>query len=131
MAENEVRVESSIGELFSRMTSDVSRLVQKEMQLAKVELKEETTKAVKAGGKFGAAALTGYLALLFASFALAFLLDQVMPRALAFTIVAVVYGIAAFVLAQQGKSDVKSVEALPETKETLKEDAQWAKTRNS
>jgi len=131
MADNDIRVESSLGDLFSRMTTDVSQLVQKEIQLAKVELKEETTKAAKAGGKCGAAALTGYLTVLFASFALAFLLDQWMPRAVAFAIVAVAYGIAAFVLAQQGKSDIKTVEPLPQTKETLKEDAQWAKTRNS
>ena len=122
----------SLGDLFSRLTGDLGTLVRQEMELAKAETKQEIAKAGKAGGQLGAAALTGYLALLFASFALAWLLDDVMPRSLAFFIVAAIYGIAAAVLAQRGRNQMKNVDPLPrQTVETLKEDVQWAKTRNS
>src|SRR4051794_22348349 len=95
--------DSSLGELFSQMTTDLSSLFRKEVELAKVETKQEVAQAGKAGGMLGGAALTGYLALLFASFALAWLLDSWMHPALAFLIVAVLYGIAAAILASKGR----------------------------
>jgi len=130
----DIRVEqpSSLGGLFSRMTEDLGTLVRKEVELAKVETKEEIAKATKAGGKLGAAALTGYFSLLFLSFGVAFLLAEIMPTWLGFTIVAVAYGIAAYVLMNRGREQLKTVNPVPEeTVQTLKEDAQWAKNRNS
>jgi uncharacterized membrane protein YqjE len=106
--------------------------MRKEVELAKVEIKEEAGQAAKAGGMLGAGALTAYLALLFSSLALAWLLDQWIPRALAFLIVGIVYGIAAAVLLSQGKNRLKAVRPVPEqTVETLKEDVQWAKAPKS
>jgi hypothetical protein len=47
-------------------------------------------------------------------------------------IIGVLWGIVAAVLARVGKKRLQAVNpALPETTETLKEDAQWVKTRNS
>jgi len=124
--------EKSLGELFSSMTADLSTLMRKEVELAKVEMKEEAGHAAKAGGILGAGALTAYLALLFSSLALAWLLDQWIPRALAFLIVGIIYGIAAAVLLSQGKNRLKAVRPVPEqTVETLKEDVQWAKAPKS
>jgi len=124
--------DKSLGELFSLMTADLSTLMRKEVELAKVELKEEAGHAAKAGGMLGAGALTAYLAVLFGSFAFAWLLDQWMPTALAFLIVAVLYGIAAAVLISKGRDRLKDVRPMPEqTVETLKEDAQWAKAQKS
>lgn len=130
--EADLRTENaSLGDLISRMTGDFSTLVRKEMELAKVETKEEITKAGKAGGKLGAAAITGYLALLFLSFAVVFLLDYWMPLPVAFLIVAVVYAIATAILGQNGRKQLKTVNPSPDqTVETLKEDVQWAKTLN-
>jgi hypothetical protein len=80
----------------------------------------------------GAGAFSAYLALLFVSFALAWLLDAVMPTALAFLLVAVVYGIAAAVLLPRGRDRLKAVHPIPEqTADTLKEDVQWAKAQKS
>lgn len=131
--DEEVRVEQgSLGSLFSRMTGDVSTLVRKELELAKVEIKEEAKAAGKASGKLGVAALTGYLSVLFASLAVAFLLDQLMPTSLAFAIVAILYGIAALVMARSGRRQLKTVNPRPEeTVETLREDVEWAKARKN
>jgi uncharacterized membrane protein YqjE len=123
--------DKSLGELISDMTSSLSSIFRKEIELAKVELKEEATKAGKGAGMLGGAALAGYLALLMASFALVFLLDEVMHTALAFLLVAVLYGIGAAVLQAKGRTQLKETPVLPETKRSLKEDAEWARTQRS
>ena len=126
------QADRSLGELVADMTGEISSLMRKEVQLAKVELKEEASRAGKAGGTLGAGAVTAYFALLFASLALAWLLDQAMPIALAFFIVAVLYGIAAAVLITRGRQQLKHVDPVPrQTVETLKEDVEWAKAQKS
>jgi hypothetical protein len=124
--------EKSLGELFSELTSDLSNLFRKEVELAKVETKEEVARAGKAGGMLGGGALAGYFALLFLSFALAWLLDEWMHPALAFLIVGLVYGVVAAVLALQGRARLQTVNPVPQqTVETLKEDVQWARAQRS
>ena len=125
------RPDASLGELFSEMTGDLSELLRKEVQLAKVEAKEEVGRAGKAAAMLGAAGLAGWLALVMLSFALAWLLDQAMNTALAFAIVGVVWAIAAAVLVTNGRRQLKTVEVLPQTQETLKEDMAWAKAQTS
>jgi uncharacterized membrane protein YqjE len=121
----------SLGSLVSRMAGDLGDIVRKEVELAKIEIKDEVSQASKAGGMFGGAAIAANMALLFVSIALALLLDKVMTSPLAFAIVGVVYAIAALVLAKSAQAKMKRLKTLPETKETIKEDVQWAKTRNS
>ena len=79
----------------------------------------------------GGAGLAGWMALIMLSFALAWLLDQAMNTALAFAIVGVVWLIVAAVLFAKGKRQMKSVQTLPQTKKTIKEDVQWAKAQTS
>jgi uncharacterized membrane protein YqjE len=122
----------SVGELLGRVTSDLSTLMRQEVELAKVEIKEEATKAGKASGTLVGAGLVGYLVLVFLSLALMFALDQVMPIGWAALITAVLLGIVAAVLFVVGRRQLKQVNPKPEqTVETLKEDVQWAKNRTS
>ncbi|MGX7824605.1 phage holin family protein [Actinokineospora sp. 24-640] len=126
------RQDESIGQLLSEATRDISELMRKELQLAKVEMREEARKASKAGGKLGAAAVIGYLALLLMSFAIAWGLSEVanMDVGWAFLIVAVLYGIAAAVLFTSGRKQLREVSPIPrQTVETLKEDAEWARAQ--
>jgi uncharacterized membrane protein YqjE len=126
------QADRSLGELFGEMTREVSDLMRKEVELAKVEIKEEVGRAGKAGGMLGAGAGAGYFALLFVSLALAWLLDQAMPIALAFFIVGALYGIAAAVLITRGREQIKRVDPVPrQTVDTLKEDAEWVKAQKS
>jgi len=113
------------------MTTDVSTLFRKEVELAKVELREEAKRAGRGAGMFAGAGLAGWMAILFVSFALAWLLDQAMNTALAFLIVGVIWAIAALILMSKGKKDIKKVEPLPQTVATLKEDVTWAKQQKS
>ncbi len=111
----------SLGELFSEMAGELGDLVRTEIELAKTETKEEVTKAGKAGGMFAGAGLEAYFMALFLSVALAYLLDAVMPLALAFAIVAVLHGIVAFVLYSKGRTQMKQVQPIPQTVESIKE----------
>ena len=114
--------EKSLGELVSDMTESLSSIFRKEVELAKVELKDEASRAGKGAGMLGGAALAGWSALMFASFALAWLLDEIMHTALAFLVVAIVYGIVAAVFGLRGKEELSDIEPLPETRASIQED---------
>lgn len=120
----------SLGELLGDATRDLSTLVRKEMELAKVEIKEEVAKAGKAGGMLGGTAIAALMSLLLLSFAAAWGLAEVVPEGVAFLVVGVVYAAVAAFLYFKGRAELQHVNPVPEqTVETLKEDAQWAKQR--
>jgi len=119
---------TTVGELVGEAASDLSRLMRLELELAKAEIKQEATKAGKGAGMLGGAGFAGYLAVLFLSLALMFLLHTFLPYGWAALIVAVLWGIVGAVLYSRGRAQLKAVSPKPEqTIETLKEDAQWAK----
>jgi putative superfamily III holin-X len=124
--------ERSLGELLSAMTSDVSLLVRKELELAKAETKDELRTAGRAAGAMGAAAFVGYLAVLMLSFAAAWGLSEVMAAGWAFLIVGVVYAVIGAVLFVQARARAREISPVPQqTVETLKEDVEWARARKS
>jgi uncharacterized membrane protein YqjE len=124
----EVR-EASIGQLTSQVTSDVSELFRQEIELAKTEIQQEARQAGKGAGMFGGAGVAAHLALLFASLALMFLLDEAIPIGWAAFVVAVIYvGIAAVLMAV-GRQEFRRVSGPSRTVETVKEDAQWLANR--
>jgi uncharacterized membrane protein YqjE len=124
--------DSSVGDLLGRVTTDLSTLMRQEVELAKVEIKEEATKAGKAGGMLAGAGAVGYLVLVFLALALMFALDAAMPIGWAALVTAVLLGIVATVLFVLGRKQFQQVNPKPEqTVETLKEDVQWAKNRSS
>ena len=85
--------------------------MRQELELAKAEVKQEATTAGKAAGMLGAAGFAGYMTLLFASIALWWALANGMDEGWAALIVAVLWGIAAAVLAIIGKKRMASVRA--------------------
>lgn len=122
----------SLGDLVGQLSSDLSRLVRQEITLAKTEAKEEATAAGKGIGLLGGAGVAGDIALIFVSLTVMFALDAVMPIAWAALIVTVVWAVAAAVLAQAGRKQLRQVPPpLDETTQTLKEDAQWARSLKS
>ena len=99
----------SLGELLKQLSEQTTRLVHQELELAKAEITQKGKQAGMGAGMFGGAGALGLAAL----------------------IVAVVYGIIAFVLVKQGQARIKA--ATPpvptQTIETVKEDVEWAKTQ--
>ena len=123
--------EPTLGELVAGMTADFGTLVRKELELAKAEVREEAKTSGKAAGMLGAAGLAAHFALLFVSLALAWGLTEIMPEGFAFQLVGILYAVAAFVLAKQGKERMQAVRAPQNTIDTVKEDVAWAKARMS
>ena len=122
----------SLGEIVGDIGADLTTLVKKELELARTELKEEAAKAGKGAGLLGGAGVAGLLALILASFALSYLLDNWMPVELAFLITTLLWAVVAAVLAKKGRSAIKqSNPQLPETQRTLKEDAAWARAQKN
>jgi Flp pilus assembly protein TadB len=119
----------SVGDLVGEIADDLSRLLRQEIDLAKVEAKQEVSKLGKGAGLLGGAGVAGHLLLLFASVALMLVLGRVMDLDLAALIVAMIWAVVAAVLASMGRRQLKSFDPqLPKTTQTLKEDVQWAKT---
>jgi uncharacterized membrane protein YqjE len=122
----------SLGEIFSDVANDLSTLIKQEMELAKTEMKDEFKKAGKGAGLLGGAGLAGWMVLLFLSLSAVFALDKGMDLWLAALIVTVVWGIIAAVLAATGRKELRrSNPQLPQTQQTLKEDAAWARAQKS
>ncbi len=124
--------ETSVGELIGNISDDLSQLFRQEVELAKVELKQEAAKAGKAAGMLGGAGFAGYLAVVLLSFAIVFGLANVMDAGWAALIVAVLWAVIGAVLYANGRKQLKTVDPVPHrTVDTLKEDAKWLKNPTS
>ena len=121
--------EKSLGELVAAATADVSTLMRKEVELAKVELKAEVKNAGKGAGAFGAAGFAGLLGLLFLSIALAYGFSKIIGDhvGFGFLIVGVLYLVVAGIAALVGKKSIKKVGPPERTIETVKDDVAFAK----
>ena len=118
----------SLFELLSDVTTEIATLFRKEVELAKAETTEQVSRAAKAGGMLGAAAVIGFLDLILFSFALAWALSEVVPEGVAFAIVGVLFAVVAGVLAMAGKKRLATVNPVPnQTVQTLRDDVQVAK----
>lgn len=122
----------SIGELVGDISDDLTQLVRGEIELAKAELKQEATRAGKAGGMLAGSGYVGHLALLMGSLAAIFGLAHVVDLAWAALIVTGIWALVAGALFVMGRKRLRAVQMKPErTAETLKEDARWARTRTN
>ncbi len=126
-----IDADQSLAELLGRLSSDFGELVSTQVELAKVEIKEEVAKAGKGAGMMGGGAIAGLLALTLLSFAAAWGLAEVMPEGFAFLIVGAVWAIAAAVLFITGRNRLTTVEPLPDTRDSIKEDIEWAKQQTN
>ncbi|BCW52667.1 phage holin family protein [Arthrobacter sp. FX8] len=112
---------ASLGELLGDVTRDLSTLMRQEVELAKAELKQSTSRAGKGAGMLAGAGVGGHFVLLFLSLALMWALGAIMPLGWSALIVAVIWAIIAAVLASIGRKELKQIKGLPQTGETLSE----------
>jgi hypothetical protein len=111
---------SSVGALIGEVTKDLSTLMRQELELAKVEMKVEAKKAGQGAGMFGAAALAGYMTILFLSIALWWALSHLVGHSWSALIVAILWGAVAAVTGLMGKKKFQQVNPKPErTVDTL------------
>jgi uncharacterized membrane protein YqjE len=125
--------DQSLAELLSRMTSDVGRLVSTQVELAKVEIKEEVARAGKGVGMVGGGGLAGWFALLLVSMGIAFGIGNAMESVgWGFVLVGLVYAAIAALLVLKGKQQITSATPIAEqTIETIKEDVEWARQQKT
>ncbi|HWH30466.1 MAG TPA: phage holin family protein [Mycobacteriales bacterium] len=120
--------EKSLGELVATATRDLSTLIRSEVQLAKVEIKQEVTSAGKGAGLLGGAGFLGVLALVFLSVSAAYGISWLgVPLGCAFFTVGALYAIAAAALALTGRKNLQKVGPPERTIETVKDDVAWAR----
>lgn len=120
--------EPSIGELFSRLTTETGDLLKAEVRLAKAEVVQEVKQGARGAGLLGGAGLAAFIGVLLLTFAAAWGLAQVVAVGFAFLIVAGMVLLAAVLLAIIGKKRLAEVKPIPEkTVATLKEDVAWLK----
>jgi len=122
----------SVGELVQLLTTQVSTLARKEVELAKLELQRKGKEAGIGGGMFGAAGLVAVLGLGALTAALILGLATIIDEAwIAALIVGAVYLAVAGVLALAGRARIRKASPLvPEqATESVKEDVEWIKTQ--
>jgi hypothetical protein len=112
---------TSLGDLLSEVTRDISTLMRQEVELAKAELKQSATKAGKGAGLLGGAGYAGLMAVFFLSVALWWALGELVELGWSAVIVAVLWAIIAGILFAIGRNRMKEVQGAPRTVETLKE----------
>ena len=108
----------SVGELLGEVTGDLSALMRKEIELAKLEaqqavqmakseMKDEATKAGKAAGLVAGAGVAGHLMLVFLSLLVMSLLDNVMDLEWAALLVALLWAVVGAVLFTMGRKALR------------------------
>lgn len=111
----------SIGQLFGEISRDLSTLMRQEVALAKAEATQSAKQAGKGAGMFAGAGYAGHLTVLFLSFALWWALGYWFDNlAWAALVVAILWGIVAAVLALRGKKEMKEVQGMRQTADTVK-----------
>lgn len=115
----------SMGEIMGDLSRDFSTLMRQEVALAKAEISQSAKSAGKGAGLFGGAGIAAHMTLLFLSLALwwmiAHLLGDIPKFGWSFLIVAVLWGIAAGVMAMVGKKELEDVNGVPQTQQTIQQ----------
>jgi uncharacterized membrane protein YqjE len=126
-----LEADRSHGELFGKLSSDVSGMFEAHVELAKLELREEVRSTGRAAGMFAGAGLAAFLGILLLSFAAAWGLAAVMPTGFAFLMVGLVWAVVAAVLALAGRERARHIGPPDNTIEAVKEDVEWARRQRS
>jgi hypothetical protein len=110
----------SIGEILGDVSRDVSTLMRQEVELAKAELKQSSSKAGKGIGMFAGAAVAGILFLVFLSVCAWQAIGKYTGYGWSALIVAVIWGVVGAILYVAGRNSLKSVRGIPKTTDTVK-----------
>lgn len=117
----------SLAELVQTATRDLSLLVHKEVELAKLEVTAAAKGAAKGAAGLAAGAVFGLAAGIMLMFTLAEALNEFFPRPLAFLLTAVLFLVLAGIAALVGLKRMKTIKKPERTLVTVKDDIAWAK----
>ncbi len=132
--EPEVVHSESVGGLIKGILKDIRSLIEEEFALARLEIREQTTRAKTAAVSLGVAAVAllfgGVFLLIAAAIGIADALDW--PAWTGFLIIALLMSLIGGVTLMTGRRKLSAVQLTPErTISTLKENAEWISKRLS
>jgi hypothetical protein len=120
----------SLGELFSDLTSDLTFLMRKEIELARTEITEKLATATRSAALMVAGGLVAYAGFLALLAAIGIALGGLMPYWLSAMLVGIVVLVVGAILIQSGRSALQNLDVTPEkTVETLKENTEMVKEK--
>ena len=132
MAQQLMKEERSLGDLFSELASDTGTLIRQEVALAQVELTQKATKVGKNVGYLVVGGAVAYAASLALLTALIIGLGTMIGYGLSALLVGVIVAVAAGILIMSALNALKNTDVAPrQTIETIKEDAKWLKDQVS
>jgi uncharacterized membrane protein YqjE len=118
----------TVGEVLQDIVANIQEIVRSEFRLAKVEVQEETAKAVHSSIPVVIGVLLALYALGFILLAAVHALTIVVDAWLAALIVGFVLLVISMILVSVGRKRFKQVKVVPEkTVGSMKENVQWAK----
>ena len=123
---------TSVTQLVSGIVTDLQTLMRQELLLAKTEIRQEWEKTKTAAGAMAAGASLLTVAGLLICFALVHLLAYLapgLPLWACFGIIGVALGLIGGILVGAGRAKASDISIMPQTAETMKENAQWLKTQ--
>lgn len=126
--------DTTLGELFSQLTQDTSRLIRQEVQLATREMTDKVAAVGKRTGMLAAGGGIVYGGFLFLLGALTYGLVGIFGLALwlSLLIVGALAVIVGYLLVQRGITALKHLQLTPaQTVDTIKEDIAWAKDQTT
>ena len=113
----------SLGDVVGKLGDDLSGLITTQIEIAKLEVKQEVTKAAKGAGFVTSGAFAAIVAVFMLSAAAAWAIAVPLNEWAGFLIVGLVWAIAAAVLGFVGKNKLGDVNTVPEkTKAELEAD---------
>ena len=119
----------SLKELFSELSSSITTLFRKEIQLARAETSEKITQSMVAVGAIAAGAILALSALIVLLQALVIAIAEMgVPPALSSLIVGLIVAVIAYALIHKGTKDLKASSLAPNrTMDSLRRDAHVVK----
>ncbi|KAB7628321.1 phage holin family protein [Alkalilimnicola sp. S0819] len=122
--------ERSVTALFRELANEVTTLVRKEVELARVETGEKVSQASQGVGALAAGALIAFAGVLVLLDAAVYALSQVWQPWLSALVVGAVVAVIGLILLSRGRSRLKARNLMPErTTESLKHDKEFVQRR--
>jgi len=132
MAQQIMKEERSLGDLFSELAGETGTLIRQEVALAQVELTQKATKVGKNVGYLVVGGAVAYAAVLALLTALIIGLGTIIGYGFAALMVGIVVAVAAGIMIMSAINALKNLEITPrQSVESIKEDAQWLKDQVS
>lgn len=131
MATHEAVTRMSTPGLIRHLVDNLSNLVDREMEMVKVETRETAVETVRGASMLIVGGVLGLLAITCLVVAGILALGLVIPGWLAGLVAFAAFGIVAAIMLWIGKSELQALKerSFSRTRETIREDVEWARDR--